>query len=101
MFCKSYFAEQTIFGGQDRRNIPSTISYTLQWNVLTEMVTIAIFFSQSSNNRLASNSPLFVFIRKKCRIFHLLGIKIITSYDHNYITLQNCLPFCIAPREIQ
>ena len=43
MFCKSYFAEQTIFWGTGP-NIPSTISYTLQWNVFTEMVTIAIFF---------------------------------------------------------
>ena len=78
MFCKSYFAEQTIFWGAGP-NIPSTISYTLQWNVLTEMVTIAIFFSQSSNNRLASNSPYLFFIRKKCRRFPSQG------YQNNYI----------------
>ena len=100
MFCKSYFAEQTIFWGAGP-NIPSTISYTLQWNVLTEMVTIAIFFSQSSNNRLASNSPYLFLYEKNVQYFHLMGIKIITSYDHNYITIENCLPICIAPREIQ
>ena len=97
MFCKSYFAEQTIFWGAGP-NIPSTISYTLQWNVLTEMVTIAIFF----HNHPITDQPLIPLIcflyEKYVKYFHLMGIKIITSYDHNYITIQNCLQFMHCPK---
>ena len=56
------------------------------------------FFSQSSNNRLASNSPYLFLYEKNVEDFHPMGIKIITSYDHNYITIQNCLQFMHCPK---